>query len=105
MILLLILFGPSLLGFLLVVLSCFLTRRPRWLMAAFIAGLLLHLLSAGIQNQPLWGEPHREDFERAHDFAVFYFFDGLPFFVGPLLLKFLYVYFRPSKPAAKPPYE
>ena len=97
MIILLILFVPSLLGFLLVVLSCFLTCRPRWLIIALAAGLLLHLLSAVILNQPFWGEPHREDFERAHDFAVFYFFEGLPLFVGPLLFKFLYVYIIRSR--------
>ncbi len=52
----LIVLGPSLLGFLLVVLFCCLTRKWRWLAGAFIVGLFLHFLSAAIQSELLFGE-------------------------------------------------
>jgi hypothetical protein len=94
-----IIVGPSLLGFLFVVLACFLTRRWRWLAGAFIAGLLLHFLSASIQSEPLFGEPSDEQFVEAHNFAVFYFWIGVPFFIAPFLLKFLYVFIRSRKTA------
>lgn len=95
----LIVLGPSLLGFLLVVLFCCLTRKWRWLAGAFIVGLFLHFLSAAIQSEPFFGEPSHEQFVEAHDFAVFYFWNGLPFFIAPFLLKFLYVFIRSHKTA------
>jgi hypothetical protein len=88
---------PSLLGFLLVVVSCFLTRRLRPLIIALVAGVLLHLFSAVIQSQPLGSEPSGEAFAEAHEYAVFYFFDGLPLFAAPFLIKFLCVYLGSSK--------
>jgi len=99
--LILILFGPSLLGLLLVVSSCFQTRRLGWLIAALVAGVLLHLVSAVIQSQPLpYGEPSSEKFAEAQHFAHLYFYYGLPVLVAPILIKLLYVYIRSSKRAA-----
>jgi hypothetical protein len=97
----LIFWVPSFIGLLIVVLSCFLTRRPRWLVAALIGGVLLHFFSAAIQYQPYGAEPSNEQFDKARDFARFYFFAGLPLFVAPLLIKFLYVFLRPSKDPSK----
>jgi len=92
----LIYFGSSLVGFGLVLAACFLTRSWKWLIGALIAGILFHLVSAFIIGMPNFGvgEPSGDQFEKAHDLATFYFFDGLPFFVAPLLIKFLIVYIR-----------
>jgi hypothetical protein len=93
----LIFFGPSIGGFALVILSCLLTRRLKWLLAAFIGGVMLHLISAVIQYQPLGAEPTAEQFTSAHDFAWFYFWVGLAVLPVPLLVKFTYIRFHPSK--------
>ena len=65
-----------------------------------VAAVLLHGLSAAISSQPFGIEPSHQEFYDAHDFAVFYFWDGLPFLAAPLLIKLLYVYIRSHRKSA-----
>ncbi len=53
---LLLIFGPSLLGFVLLVSTCLLTRNLRWLGIASGAAMLLHCASVGLVRVLLaWG--------------------------------------------------
>ena len=49
MIFLLLLFGPSVLGLLSLLITCFLTRNLRWLGIATAAAALLHGVSVGVE--------------------------------------------------------
>jgi hypothetical protein len=91
----------SVIGLLLVISSCFWARSPRAYFLALVGGILLHLLAAAISSQPFGSfEPSHQEFYDAHDFAVFYFWDGLPFIIVPLLIRFLYVYIRSHRKSA-----
>jgi len=90
----------SLIGFLLVA-SSFFWARALWVyFLVLAAAIVLHGLSAEIISQPLGIEPSHQRFYDAHDLAIFYFWDGLPFFVVPLLVKLLYVYICSCKKSA-----
>ena len=99
---LLILFGPTLFGFLILILSCYLTRRWLLILGSFVFCVLLHLLSAVIIGGGGMGYSEsptvRGDMTIYHRSGVIYFLVGLLLFIVILLIKFIYV--RSHKPAA-----
>jgi len=97
--------GASLVGLMLVVVACFLTRRWAWLLGAFCGAMLLHLVTASCiaSGGPFYSEPSAADMARYHEDAVFVFFVGLPFLGLPLVAKLIYEDGHSSKKAANPP--
>lgn len=89
----LILFGSSIIGLLLMILSCLLIRRIPWLIGIVIVSVLLHLISTVIIYDGGLGytEPSAEQVSQHHQFAAFYFFVGFTFLIIPFLAKLMYL--------------